>query len=100
MLLAALRAAGATRVTILYDGYDDSGNVNDVTIAPDGTNLSTEDARSLEDYGWDRAYSLHLGFENNEGGHGEFVWDVTADRMSLMHNDCVIEHDTTEHEEI
>lgn len=99
-LLAALRTAGATRVIILYDGYGDEGNVNDVTIEPEGIGLDAENAKSLEVYGWDQAYSLHPGFENNEGGNGELVWDVVNDKMSLTHNDCIIDHDTTEHEEI
>lgn len=99
-LLAALRAAGAIRVIILYDGYGDSGDVNDVTIEPDGIALGADDTKALNEFGWDRAYSLHPGFENNEGGNGEITWDIATDTMSLTHNDCVMEYDTTEHEEI
>ncbi|MBO6727775.1 MAG: hypothetical protein JJ911_19110 [Rhizobiaceae bacterium] len=99
-LLAALRAAGATRVIILYDGYGDSGDVNDVTIEPETVALGAEDAMALAAFGWDRAYALHPGFENNEGGNGEIAWDIATDTMSLTHNDCVMDYDTTEHEEI
>lgn len=99
-LLTALRAAGATHVTILYDGYGDSGDVNDVRIEPEGVALNAEDDRALHEFGWDRAYALHPGFENNEGGNGEITWDIASDKMSMTHNDCITDYDTTEHEEI
>jgi len=99
-LLAVLRSIGAKRVTIFYDGYGDEGNVNDVTLEPEGATLKEEDAQALDSFAWDRAYALHPGFENNEGGNGELVWDIANDQMSLTHNDCFIGHHTTEHEEI
>ena len=80
-LLAILRAAGALRVTMTYDGYGDEGNVQDVTIEPETVALSTDDSEALESFGWDRAYALHPGFENNEGGYGELIWDIAADRI-------------------
>ncbi|GFE67099.1 DUF6878 family protein [Litoreibacter roseus] len=97
-LLVALRAAGATGVTVQYDAYGDSGNVQDMTLEPVGTELSSEDAKALENFGWDQAYSLHPGFENNEGGYGEMTWDITEDRIDLTHHDRFVDHDTTTHE--
>ena len=99
-ILKTLRTAGATRVTIQYDAYGDAGNVEDVTLEPEGTQLASEDAEVLDAFGWDQAYSLHPGFENNEGGYGELNWDIAEDRIDLTHHDRFVDYDTTTHEGI
>ena len=39
VLLAQLRALGITEVTAEYEGYGDSGNVEDITLQPSGSAL-------------------------------------------------------------
>ena len=96
---------GIASVQAEYDGYGDSGNVEDVSLTPAPTVDETkETVRLLEsilsDFIWMFAYGLHPGFENNEGGWGAFEWDLAADKINLSHHDRYVEHDTTEHEGI
>ena len=63
-LLAQLRALGISGVTAEYEGYGDSGNVEDVTVQPARSNCR----RRLSQKGrfpWSLAYHHHPGFENN-----------------------------------
>lgn len=96
---------GITSIQAEYDGYGDSGNVEDVSFTPaptaDETRAAVQVLESLfTDFIWMFAYGLHPGFENNDGGWGTFEWDLTADKINLSHHDRYVEHDTTEHEGI
>lgn len=97
-LLTELCALGVTKIEVQYEGYGDSGNVEDVVVAPDTVTLTDELRRRVEDFGWDFAYALSPGFENNEGGYGELIWALEADKIDVSHSNRYIETDTTEHE--
>ena len=97
-LLSELRALGVTSIEVQYEGYGDSGNVEDVVVAPDTFSLTEDLRRRLEDFGWDFAYALSPGFENNEGGYGELTWSLETDKIDVSHSNRYIETDTTEHE--
>lgn len=97
-LLSELRGLGVTNVEVQYEGYGDSGNVEDVVVTPDTITLTDELRRRVEDFGWDFAYALSPGFENNEGGYGELAWSLEADKIDVSHSNRCIETDTTEHE--
>ena len=97
-LLTELRALGATSIEVQYEGYGDSGNVEDVVVAPDTVTLTDELRRGVEDFGWDFAYALSPGFENNEGGYGELTWSLEADKIVVSHSNRYIAFETTEHE--
>ena len=97
-LLPQLRALGITEVTAEYEGYGDSGNVEDVVVSPDTITLTEDLRRRVEDFGWDFAYALSPGFENNEGGYGELTWALEADKIDVSHSNRYIETNTTEHE--
>ena len=56
--------------------------------------------RRVEDFGWDFAYALSPGFENNEGGYGELTWVLETDKIDVSHSNRYIETKTTEHEGI
>lgn len=99
-LLADLRTLGATLIEVDYEGYGDSGNVESVTVTPAMITLTTELNRRLEDFGWDFAYALSPGFENNEGGYGTLTWDVEADKINVSHSTRYVDSDTTEHEDL
>ena len=97
-LLSELRALGVTSIEVQYEGYGDSGNVEDVVVTPDAVILTDELRHRVADFGWDFAYALSPGFENNEGGYGELTWALEADKIDVSHSNRYIETDTTEHE--
>ena len=97
-LLSELRALGVTSIEVQYEGYGDSGNIEDVVVTPDTISLSEELRRRVEDFGWDFAYALCPGFENNEGGYGELTWVLATDNIDVSHSNRYIATNTTEHE--
>jgi len=97
-LLTELRALGMTKIEVQYEGYGDSGNVEDVVVTPDTITLTEDLRRRVEDFGWDFAYALSPGFENNEGGYGELTWVLKTDKIDVSHSNRYIETNTTEHE--
>ena len=90
-LLPQLRALRITEVVAEYEGYGDSGNIEDVTVQPAGIELPGDLRTKVEDFAWSVAYHQHPGFENNEGGYGTLTWDVTADSITLDHADRYVE---------
>ena len=97
-LLTELRGLGVTGLDVQYEGYGDSGNVEEVVVTPDTITLTEELRRRVEDFGWDFAYALSPGFENNEGGYGELTWVLETDKIDVSHSNRYIETNTTEHE--
>lgn len=107
-LFAVLAPAGITRVTVTFDGGGDSGQIEAVdafcgeetAALPDGeVTLSRRSYRSddveqvtlsvpeaIEDLCYALLGQEHGGWENNEGGYGEFVFDVIADTIELDMN--------------
>ncbi|WP_420006467.1 DUF6878 family protein [Arenibacterium sp. LLYu02] len=96
-LLSELRALGVTSIEVQYEGYGDSGNVENDVVNPDTISLTEDLRRRVEDFGWDFAYALCPGFENNEGGYGELTWALEADKIDVSHSNRYIETNTTEH---
>eukprot|EP00903_Cladosiphon_okamuranus_P021920 g20152.t1 len=82
-LLTELRGLGVTGLDVQYEGYGDSGNVEEVVVTPDTITLTEELRRRVEDFGWDFAYALSPGFENNEGGYGELTWALETDKIDV-----------------
>ncbi len=98
-LTALLRAQGVTRIKARYDGYGDSGNVEEIAVTPEAADVSAVETR-LTDFVWGVAYDLHPGFENNDGGEGTLRWDVTADRIDVDHANMIMERDDYQHEDV
>ena len=96
--LTELRALGVRSIKVQYEGYGDSGNVEYVVVSPDTITLTEGMRRRVEDFGWDFAYAVNPGFENNEGGYGELSWSLEADKIDVSHSNRYIETNTTEHE--
>ena len=90
-LLPQLRALGITEVIAEYEGYGDSGNIEDVTVQPAGIELPGDLRTKVEDFAWSVAYHQHPGFENNEGGYGTLSWDIARDSITLDHSDRYVE---------
>lgn len=107
-LFAALAAAGITHVCVAFNGYGDSGQIEDVTVKSGDTDAalpatdveiaSTEfrgDAitrsiaplgDAIESFCYDLLESHHGGWENNEGAFGDISFDVAADRIVFDFN--------------
>jgi len=97
-LLAQLRALGVTEVIAEYEGYGDSGNVEDVMVQPNDVELPDDLSTRVEDFAWSFSYEHHPGFENNEGGYGTLTWDVGKDSITLDHADRYVECSHSYHE--
>ncbi len=99
-ILVILRQAGIARVDARYDGYGDSGNIEDVTFEPDGVQLAAGKLEELKDFLWAVPYDLHPGFEINEGGCGEVTWDIAGDRIDVDHPERFVETNHYAHEDV
>lgn len=99
-LLVELRALGVTLIEIQYEGYGDAGNVEDVTPTPTTIKLAYDLNRRVETFGWDFAYALNPGFENNEGGYGSLEWNLETDKINVSHSTRYVESDTTDYEDL
>ena len=97
-LLAQLRALGVTEVMAEYEGYGDSGNVEDITLQPTEIAIPSQLSSQLDDFAWAFAYQQHPCFENNEGGYGSLTWDLAKDSIDLDHADRFVDSTHSYHE--
>lgn len=74
-----------TVVSITYDGYGDSGDIQDRSL----------DDEELVDFLFDIVEDHHSGWENNEGGGGTVTWDLSTDKITLEHYDNIISQSYT-----
>lgn len=109
VLFDVLQNAGITAVIVHFDGYGDSGQIEDIearagdekidlpdlsvtlTLARSG---STEPvaktislAEAIETMVYDFLERTHAGWENNDGADGEFVFDVASRTVTLDYNE-------------
>lgn len=108
-LFDGLSATGITHVTVVFDGYGDSGQVESITAwAGERTvafpaaeivyaaltwddpevemrQLSLEDV--VEQLAYDFLSDTHGGWENNDGAWGEFCFDAAARCIHLEFNE-------------
>jgi hypothetical protein len=115
IVFEALAKAGIHRVTVDYDGSGDSGQIENVEAwnaanerlpfpsDPRIQLVSTNPERpcaehnleaAVETIAWAYLDDLYLGWENNDGAFGIFVFDVPARTLTLEHNEL----NTTSHE--
>ena len=92
-LRAELLALGADELTGHYDGYGDSGNVEDISATKGGEPIELSDdlTQRLDSFIWSLGYNRHPGFENNEGGFGTLTWDLGTDEITVDHSDRYVE---------
>ncbi len=108
-LFDALAAAKITQVIVTFDGYGDSGQVEDISALSGGESIAlpkieitivraicgideiTESTMSVEDAVEQLAYDFlsetHGGWENNDGAYGEFTFDVEEGTITLDYNE-------------
>lgn len=103
-LFDALERHGVETVTMSFDGYGDSGQIDDICVTAgtphdlaaieieqkkaDWHNETVETVTAalrtvIEDFGYAVLEDTHCGWENNDGGYGEFVFDVGARTITL-----------------
>ena len=100
VLRAFLQSKGVTRVDAQYDAYGDSGNVEDITFTPVTVMIETTQEEALRDFIWSMAYALHPGFENNDGGDGEVVWEIDEDKIQIEHRERFTDYNLYTHEDL
>lgn len=108
-LFAVLAGVGITVVTVSFDGYGDSGQIESLDARADAESvelpaasveLARPDWQSLEtiremqplrDAIETMAYALlartHGGWENNDGAYGAFTFDVAGGTIELDYNE-------------
>lgn len=101
----ALSVAGITLVLVSFDGYGDSGQIENITVcagendaslpdvdvefAVDGSRIGETVRRmmsvrdAIEQIAYDLLWHTQLGWENDDGACGEFTFDV-ADRTITL----------------
>jgi hypothetical protein len=118
-LFDALAAADVTHVVVSFDGYGDSGQIEnievksgDATVAmpvgeveiaravwdqtePDRSLVSIADA--IERLVYDLLEQTHCGWEDNDGAYGDFTFDVVARTITLDYNERYTASDYSQH---
>lgn len=77
---ALLNQDGEAEASMEYNGYGDSGQIQDCT----------SDDEEVQEFLWDMMWALHAGFENNEGGQGTVTWNLTKDEITVDHGENFI----------
>jgi hypothetical protein len=114
-----LAAAGLTVVVVTFDGYGDSGQIenieakagDEVAAMPSGeveitsavwgeaeldrTTMTVRDA--IERLAYDFLEETHDGWENSDGAYGDFTFDVADRTITLDYNERHMESDYSQH---
>ena len=120
VLFDSLAAAGIETVTVLFDGYGDSGQIERIDVgAGEGTILLPADrieiARTtwespeierqtltiqaaIETLVYDFLRQVHSGWEINDGAYGDFIFDVTEWTIKLDYNERYTSSENFSHE--
>ena len=118
-LFDALAAAGITLVVVSFDGYGDSGQIENVEvksgdiivtmpegtveiaaavwdqIQPDRSTISI--ANVIERLVYDLLTDTHCGWENNDGAYGDFTFDVAERTITLDYNERYTASEYSQH---
>jgi uncharacterized protein DUF6878 len=92
-IIAAMKTLGVATLSVNYDGEGDQGQVNEM-FGLDAQNKRVNiDAhlQAIEDFTWDVLQLHHAGFDNNDGGYGELVFNVADGTCELSHYDRVVD---------
>ncbi|MBX9647298.1 MAG: hypothetical protein K2X57_09615 [Xanthobacteraceae bacterium] len=120
VLFDSLATAGIETVTVLFDGYGDSGQIERIDVeAGEGTIQLPSDrieiARTIwespeierqtltvreafETVVYDFLRQTHDGWENSDGAYGEFVFDVAERTIKLDYNERYTSSENFSHE--
>lgn len=110
-VMATLKAYGITKVVIRYDGYGDSGGVEECRVEGGQGQESLAMPVQTAIVDWSSAEKTiqmvplrnvletlamqyvaveHSGWENNEGGSGDVTFDPVADTITVSHTENYI----------
>ena len=120
VLFDALAAAGIETVTVIFDGYGDSGQIERIDVEPgEGTILLLADRieiartiwespeierqtqtvhEAIETLVYDFLRQTHSGWEINDGAYGEFTFDVAGRTIKLDYNERYTSSENYSHE--
>lgn len=93
-----LSSLGVAEIVAEYDAYGDSGNIESVSISPEGFEMEESLNFRLRDFLWSVVYDLHPGFENNDGGDGEIRWNVEENKIDVDHRERFTDYNSYSHE--
>lgn len=79
-LRGRLLRLGVTTASAHFDGYGDSGNIEELQVEPQGITLGDGLRDALDDFLIER---LPGGWENNAGGYGDFLIDVASGQVTV-----------------
>jgi hypothetical protein len=118
-LFDALAAAGIEIVTVVFDGYGDSGQIENIeakagdeiiALPPGqieiagpvwGSSEIERQAQPVREAIETLAYAFlgqtHGGWENSDGAYGDFTFDVTERTITLDYNERRMESDYSQH---
>lgn len=118
-LFDALAAAGIEIVTVTFDGYGDSGQIENIEakIGDDTVELpptqievarpvwgsseierETQPVReAIETMAYAFLGQTHGGWENSDGAYGDFIFDVAGRSVTLDYNERHMESDFSQH---
>lgn len=85
-LIEELAHRQVVRVELIYDGYGDSGAIEEI-LALDASGQPVELPQALRQQLTAAAEEiLPAGWENNEGAFGQLVLDIPARKLTRQHN--------------
>jgi hypothetical protein len=118
-IFTALEAAGITEITVTFDGYGDSGQIEDISASIGETPAPMPDcmietlgivwpqtepalssislATAVENLAYDVLAQTHCGWENNDGAYGDIVFDAAARTITLDYNERYTESENFTH---
>ena len=114
-----LAQAGVTSVEVTFDGYGDSGQIEDIAAKagdkdvalpvvnvevahanwgnPDIVRVTHPLPQAIEQLAYDFLRETHAGWENNEGAYGDFYFDVAERTITLNYNERIETSEYTQH---
>ncbi len=94
LLLAKLKAMGATKILIEYYGEGDSGDIDPPEYDPPtlAAHISAQEVNLLSRFVGER---LEPGWEIDSGSEGWVTFDFANERIVHVHNSRYTEYDTT-----
>ncbi len=120
VLFDALAAARITSVHVEFDGYGDSGQIEDITVKAGEEPAELPDERieifdpvwgsadlekqtvtigeAIETLAYAFLRQTHEGWENNDGAYGDFTFDVATRTISLDYNERYTSSENYSHE--
>jgi len=108
-LFDALEASGISQVLVTFDGYGDSGQIENISAKKGDDNIemptgtiemidaawcpsetrrsSSSVASAVETLAYDVLAMTHCGWPNDEGAYGDIVFDVAERAITLDYNE-------------